>query len=91
MRFTIRLLVVSSFSSMLFASNAFSQAFQYPFTPKQPIADTIFNKVIVDEYRWLEGLNNPQVISWLKTQADFTNNILDKIKDFSLTNPDTCA
>jgi prolyl oligopeptidase len=65
---------------LLFASNAFSQAFQYPFTPKQPIADTIFNKVIVDEYRWLEGLNNPQVISWLKTQADFTNNILDKIK-----------
>ncbi len=53
--------------------------FQYPATPVNPVSDTLFGKVITDNYRWLEKADDPEVQTWLKTQADFTNNLLKKI------------
>jgi prolyl oligopeptidase len=53
--------------------------FNYPQTPVRPIVDTIFNRVVTDNYRWLEDVNNPEVQNWLKQQADLTNNYLAKI------------
>ncbi len=38
-----------------------AQTFTYPPTPKQPVADTIFGKVVVDNYRWMEDMNSPQM------------------------------
>ena len=70
------LICAYSFSSVL---TSFAQNFVYPFTLRQPVYDTIFNKIIVDEYRWMEDLNNQRVKDWLKTQSEFTNSFLDKI------------
>lgn len=68
------------FSSYLFfCNNSIAQTFNYPQTLKQPVADTIFGKVVIDNYRWIEDLNSHQVKDWLKAQAAYTNNQLDKI------------
>ncbi len=65
---------------ILFISNhSAAQNFTYPETPKQPVTDTIFGKVIVDNYRWLEDVSTQQVQHWIKLQSDFTNKMLDKI------------
>lgn len=65
---------------ILFISNhSAAQNFTYPVTSKQPVSDTIFGKVVVDDYRWLEDVNSSQVKDWVKDQADFTNKMLDKI------------
>jgi len=56
-----------------------AQTFNYPATPKQPVSDTIFGKVVVDNYRWLEDMNNKQVKDWIKVQSDLTNKLLDEI------------
>lgn len=56
-----------------------AQILKYPETPKRPVLDTIFGKVIADDYRWLEDVNTPHVQSWLKEQTDFTNQLLEKI------------
>ena len=68
------------FSSYLFlCNNSIAQTFNYPQTLKQPVADTIFGKVVIDNYRWLENVDSKVVGDWLKIQADFTNNVLSKI------------
>jgi len=60
-------------------NNSTAQTIQYPETVKKPVIDSIFGKVVVDDYRWLEDVNNPQVKDWLKKQANLTNAILDNI------------
>jgi prolyl oligopeptidase len=75
----INLIAIVLSSMVFFCTNCIAQTFIYPPTSKEPVTDTIFGKVIVDEYRWMEDMNNQQMKDWLKMQADFTNNLLDKI------------
>jgi prolyl oligopeptidase len=67
--------------SFLLCLNNFSQAqpFQYPVSEKHPVIDTYYHQAVVDNYRWLEDMNNKDVQSWFKAQHDYTNSWLDKI------------
>ena len=76
---TINLIVIVLSSFVFFCNNCIAQTFNYPPSPKQPITDTIFGKVVVDDYRWMEDMNSLQMKNWLKIQSDFTNSLLDKI------------
>src|SRR5258705_8002987 len=60
-------------------NNLIAQTFDYPPTSKQPVTDTIFGKVVTDDYRWMENMNSQQVKDWLKAQANYTNSWLNKI------------
>ena len=50
-----------------------------PATPVRPVTDKYFDKEIVDPYRWLENLKDPEVVNWLKAQDAYTRSILDKL------------
>jgi prolyl oligopeptidase len=76
---TINLIAIVLSSVVFFCNNCIAQTFNYPPSPKQPVSDTIFGKVVMDEYRWMEDMNSQQMKDWLKIQSDFTNNLLDKI------------
>ncbi|WP_292009420.1 prolyl oligopeptidase family serine peptidase [Chryseobacterium sp.] len=54
--------------------------------PSALFTDEYFGVKILDEYRNLEDLHNPEVINWMKNQTDFTNSVLNKIpnKDYYL-------
>ncbi|MCM4155980.1 prolyl oligopeptidase family serine peptidase [Gramella sp. AN32] len=65
--------------SLFISNHSAAQNFIYPETQKQPVTETIFGKVVVDNYRWLEDVNNQQVLDWIKLQSEFTNKMLDKI------------
>ncbi len=56
-----------------------AQQFQYPHTVKQPFIDTIFGKVIVDNYRWMEDMKSRETQDWLQVQTNYANSFLDKI------------
>src|SRR6478672_7081118 len=75
---TIRLFVIL-FSLFISYNYSTAQTFKYPPTPRQPVTDTIFGKVVVDDYRWMEDLNSQQMKDWLKQQSDYTKSFLDKI------------
>ncbi|WP_283250734.1 hypothetical protein [Chryseobacterium capnotolerans] len=47
--------------------------------PSVPITDEYFGIRIVDEYRNLEDLEDPQTMNWMKSQTEYTNSILNKI------------
>ena len=72
---SLTFLFIYSFS----CKESVKQSFVYPPTPEQPVSDTIFGKVVTDNYRWMEDLESQQMKSWLKSQADFTDSILNKI------------
>ncbi|GAB3897337.1 prolyl oligopeptidase family protein [Spirosoma agri] len=50
-----------------------------PATRQQPVTDTYFGKAVVDNYRWLEDMNKPEVKDWFKAQGDHTNELLYQI------------
>ncbi|RYF76305.1 MAG: S9 family peptidase, partial [Cytophagaceae bacterium] len=50
-----------------------------PTTPKRTVSDSYFGKTVVDNYRWLEDMNSPEVKDWFKAQGDHTNATLAKI------------
>lgn len=51
----------------------------YPPTPKIPVYDTIWGKVIKDDYRWMENVESPTFTEWLKAQNALTVDLMSKI------------
>ena len=50
-----------------------------PPAPVHPVVDDYFGTKVVDNYRYMEDLKNPEVQKWMKTQADYTRATLDAL------------
>jgi prolyl oligopeptidase len=48
-----------------------------PLAPIKPVTDQYFGTDVVDNYRYLENLQDPEVQTWMRRQADHTRSILD--------------
>ena len=64
---------------LLAASAAAHAADAPPVAPVRPVTDTYFGTPVVDNYRYMENLKDPEVQSWMKAQADYTRKVLDAI------------
>jgi prolyl oligopeptidase len=47
----------------------------------RPVTDDYFGTKVVDPYRYMENLQNPEVQAWFKGQDDFTRAVLAKLPD----------
>lgn len=63
---------------LCFEQNSNAQ-FNYPATKTVDSSNTWHNVTVKDPYRWQEDLKNPEVLSWFKAQANFTDSILGKL------------
>src|SRR5688500_6261994 len=91
LKFSLSLIVNTSFmkhklqallytvSCLFLCTGISAQQFNYPSSPQQLVVDTIFGKLIADEYRWLEDVNNDKTKQWLKKQSAFTETVLKTI------------
>lgn len=59
-------------------SSLFSQ-WNYPPSKKVEVSDTYFGVTYKDNYRWLEDMKNPEVVSWFKQQAEYSNSTMSNI------------
>jgi prolyl oligopeptidase len=50
-----------------------------PVAPARPVTDEYFGMKIVDNYRYMENLDNPEVQSWMKGQVGYARSILDSL------------
>ena len=50
-----------------------------PVAPLRPVTDTYFGTAVVDPYRYLEDLKDPEVQTWMKAQAAYARGVLDRI------------
>jgi len=50
-----------------------------PVAAVRPVTDDYFGTPVVDNYRYMENLGDPEVKGWMKAQADFTRARLDAI------------
>ena len=57
---------------------AFS-ADQPPVAPIRPVTESYFGTEVVDNYRYLENLDDPEVQAWMKAQAGYTRATLDRL------------
>ncbi|MFP3244368.1 MAG: hypothetical protein RXR20_07350, partial [Paraburkholderia sp.] len=68
------------FAAALLAASAAAQAAQgQPVAPVRPVTDTYFGTPVVDNYRYMENLKDPEVQTWMKEQAAYTRKVLDGI------------
>ncbi|MFI5197565.1 MAG: prolyl oligopeptidase family protein [Thermoanaerobaculia bacterium] len=71
--------------SLLSALSAFSlAAADQPETPKVPVTDTYHGVRVVDDYRWLESGDDPQVKAWSEAQNARARMFLDRLPDVSV-------
>lgn len=75
-RSTLAVTLALAFSSASCASWA---ADGPPVAPVRPVTDTYFGTAVVDNYRYMENLKDPEVQRWMKSQADYTSNVLERI------------
>ena len=50
-----------------------------PSTPKRPVTDTYHGVAVVDDYRWLEDGDDPEVHAWSEAQNARTRAFLDHL------------
>ena len=50
-----------------------------PVAPVRPVTDTYFGVQVVDNYRYMENLDDPEVQAWMKAQAQYTRATLDRL------------
>src|SRR6201993_658063 len=50
-----------------------------PIAPVRPVTDTYFGQQVVDPYRYLEDQKSPEVVAFMRGQADYTRAVLDSI------------
>ncbi|MDX2220055.1 MAG: prolyl oligopeptidase family serine peptidase [Burkholderiales bacterium] len=51
----------------------------YPAVPIRPVTDNYHGTQVVDPYRYMEDLKNPEVQAIMKAQNDFARGVLDRI------------
>ena len=64
---------------LVYCGHIATAQFNYPATKTVDSTDTWHNVTVKDPYRWLENLKNSEVLDWFKAQANFTDNILNKL------------
>src|ERR1035437_2070129 len=64
--------------SVSFFASSFAQ-YKYPPSKTVDSSDTYFGVTYKDPYRWLEAIEKPDVETWFKQQADYTNSVLSKL------------
>ncbi len=65
--------------SFLMSANLISQPLSPPTAHRDSVVDTLFNRVIVDEYRWMENADeSPYFEDWMDAQATLTKKSLNK-------------
>src|SRR5271154_4012830 len=72
-------LLAVTLATLLAASSAAWSADGPPVAPVRPVTDTYFGTPVVDNYRYMENLSDPEVQSWMKAQAAYTGKVLDEI------------
>ncbi len=60
-------------------AGATATAQQQPTAPLRPVTDDYFGTKVVDNYRYMENLADPEVQTWMKAQASYTRARLDAI------------
>jgi prolyl oligopeptidase len=50
-----------------------------PAAPVKAVTDDYYGIKVVDPYRYMEDLKNPQVEAWFKAQNDYTRGLLARI------------
>jgi prolyl oligopeptidase len=77
-----RLRVVAAlfaFAASLMASMPTGAADSPPAAPIRPVTDDYYGTKVVDNYRYMENLEDPEVQAWMKSQAQNTVAILDSL------------
>lgn len=62
---------------LFFASSTFAQ--KPPAAPVRPVTDEFYGNSVIDNYRYMEDLKNPEVQAWIKGQAEYAASVLNKI------------
>ncbi len=50
-----------------------------PKAPARPVTDNYYGTKVVDPYRYMENLSDPEVQSWMKAQNDYTQAVLGRL------------
>ena len=62
---------------MALTSNLVFANYQYPIAKKITQTETRFGHTIVDDYKWMENENDPDLWDWIDEQKSFSKNTLD--------------
>jgi prolyl oligopeptidase len=65
--------------ALLGLSSGYGQIASPPAAPVRVVTDEYFGQKVDDPYRYLEDQKNPEVVAWMKAQADYTRATLDSM------------
>jgi prolyl oligopeptidase len=73
-RLSASILFVATLALCVFAADQ-----HQPVAPVRSATNTYFGTTVIDPYRYLENLADPEVAAWMKAQNDYARSVLDRI------------
>ena len=74
---SVAVLLTAHFSRFLSQSvNSSSPPVSPAVAPLRPVTDVYYGTKVVDPYRYMENLKDPEVEAWMKSQNDYTRSVL---------------
>lgn len=74
-----RTLGIVTMGAVLIGAASAASAAAPPIAPIRPVTTDYFGTSVVDPYRYMENLKDPEVQAWMKAQAAYTRQVLDRI------------
>lgn len=72
---------VSALAALILPALAMSAPLQYPETPRGPVVDDYFGTTVADPYRWLEDVDAPETLKWVKAQQALATPFLQALPE----------
>lgn len=73
--------LASALATLLLPTLAMTAPFKYPETPRGPVVDDYFGTAVPDPYRWLEDVDAPDTLKWVKAQQALATPFLQALPE----------
>jgi prolyl oligopeptidase len=75
----VRASILTTIAMALSLSVTAAPVIQLPQTPKRPVTNSFYGTEVVDDYRWLENFNDPEVKRWNEAENKVSRAYLDRL------------
>ena len=74
-------IIAAALAAAIVGSPAVAEPLSYPESPRRPVQDSFHERVVAEDYRWLEKSDSGEAVAWIAAQNRLTHGVIDALPD----------
>ena len=72
-------IIAAALAAAIVGSTAVAEPLSYPESPRRPVQDAFHERVVAEDYRWLEKSDSSEAVAWISAQNRLTHGVIDAL------------